>query len=209
MSYLVTQIFLYMLATFLLGLLLGWLWWRYGKPSLAEINAIQSEREAWNKERIDLNTNLDSCRSRFAKERETVEALRADKIDLQNRLEAVETQTRDMPELATVPSAAAIAEPATFSGAALDEAPLEFSGVASKPEGLSAPRGGQADPLQEISGVGPTMETLLHSLGYFHFDQIASWTPAEVAWVDDNLEGFKGRVTRDNWVSQAKDLMKS
>lgn len=77
---------------------------------------------------------------------------------------------------------------------------------ASKPQGLAAPRGGLADDLKKISGVGPSMEELLHSLGYYHFDQIAAWTPAEVAWVDDNLEGFKGRATRDNWSSQAREL---
>jgi NADH-quinone oxidoreductase subunit E len=27
-----------------------------------------------------------------------------------------------------------------------------------------------------------------------------------VAWVDQNLEGFKGRVSRDNWVPQAAAL---
>jgi predicted flap endonuclease-1-like 5' DNA nuclease len=27
-----------------------------------------------------------------------------------------------------------------------------------------------------------------------------------VAWVDQNLEGFKGRVSRDDWVEQAKLL---
>jgi NADH-quinone oxidoreductase subunit E len=52
------------------------------------------------------------------------------------------------------------------------------------------------------------MESLLHSLGYYHFDQIAQWTGAEVAWVDNNLEGFKGRVTRDEWQRQAKVLAK-
>jgi predicted flap endonuclease-1-like 5' DNA nuclease len=81
-----------------------------------------------------------------------------------------------------------------------------FAVEASKPEGLSGPRGGVADDLKEITGVGPAMETLLNGLGCFHFDQVAAWTPAEVAWVDDNLEGFKGRVTRDDWVSQAKAL---
>ena len=40
----------------------------------------------------------------------------------------------------------------------------------------------------------------------FHFDQIANWTAEEVAWVDENLEGFKGRVSRDDWVSQAQSL---
>jgi len=43
-------------------------------------------------------------------------------------------------------------------------------------------------------------------LGFYHFDQVAGWTPGEVAWVDQNLEGFKGRVTRDQWVVQAKLL---
>ncbi len=47
---------------------------------------------------------------------------------------------------------------------------------------------------------------MCHALGFYHFDQIAQWTAAEIAWVDDNLEGFKGRVTRDNWVAQAKVL---
>jgi predicted flap endonuclease-1-like 5' DNA nuclease len=43
-------------------------------------------------------------------------------------------------------------------------------------------------------------------MGYYHFDQIAAWTDKEVAWVDENLQGFKGRVSRDNWVDQAKIL---
>ena len=55
-------------------------------------------------------------------------------------------------------------------------------------------------------GVGPVLEKLLHKLGFYHFDQVAGWTASEIAWVDENLEGFKGRVTRDSWVAQAKEL---
>jgi NADH-quinone oxidoreductase subunit E len=54
--------------------------------------------------------------------------------------------------------------------------------------------------------VGPKLEKLCNKLGFYHFDQIAAWTADEVAWVDQNLEGFKGRVTRDNWVEQARLL---
>lgn len=92
--------------------------------------------------------------------------------------------------------------PAAPTAPAAPAAPV----VAAKPQGLSAARGGKADDLKLIKGVGPKLEALLHSLGYFHFDQIAGWTAAEVAWVDENLEGFKGRVTRDEWVRQARDL---
>jgi len=83
-------------------------------------------------------------------------------------------------------------------------APKAAPGV--KPAGLSEARGGQADDLKLIKGVGPKLEKLLHSLGFFHFDQIANWTAEEIAWVDGNLAGFKGRVTRDDWIVQAKVL---
>jgi NADH-quinone oxidoreductase subunit E len=75
-----------------------------------------------------------------------------------------------------------------------------------RPEGLAAPRAEGADDLKLIKGVGPGLEATLHRLGYYHFDQIAAWTPEEVAWVDENLEGFYGRVTRDGWVEQARQL---
>ena len=76
----------------------------------------------------------------------------------------------------------------------------------TRPEALSQALGGQPDDLKMIKGVGPKLEKMLHSLGFFHFDQIAGWTADEVAWVDENLEGFKGRVSRDDWVEQAKQL---
>jgi NADH-quinone oxidoreductase subunit E len=62
------------------------------------------------------------------------------------------------------------------------------------------------DDLKLIKGVGPALEALLHRLGYFHLSQIAAWTPEEVAWVDENLEEFRGRVTREGWVEQAREL---
>ena len=94
---------------------------------------------------------------------------------------------------------AAKAEPAAIMAAA----PVK----AKKPRGLKAPRKSGADDLKLINGVGPKLEALLHSLGFFHFDQIANWTEAELAWVDENLEGFKGRVIRENWVEQARAFL--
>lgn len=76
----------------------------------------------------------------------------------------------------------------------------------SRPEALAAPRDGGADDLKQIKGVGPKLEQLCNSLGFYHFDQIAAWSADEVAWVDANLKGFRGRVSRDEWVQQAKIL---
>jgi len=79
-------------------------------------------------------------------------------------------------------------------------------GKPKKPRALKAARTSGADDLKMIKGVGPKLEKLLNSLGFFHFDQVADWGAAEISWVDENLAGFKGRASRDKWVSQAKIL---
>ncbi len=76
----------------------------------------------------------------------------------------------------------------------------------SRPAMLDAPRDGKADDLKRITGVGPALEKILNDLGIWHFDQIAAWSDAEVAWVDANLLRFKGRASRDGWVEQARIL---
>jgi NADH-quinone oxidoreductase subunit E len=78
--------------------------------------------------------------------------------------------------------------------------------VEAKPELLTAARDGKPDDLSLIWGVGPKLATMLNGMGVWHFDQIASWKAEELAWVDARLTGFKGRATRDDWISQAKKL---
>ena len=75
------------------------------------------------------------------------------------------------------------------------------------PEQLKKARAGvKADDFELIWGVGPGLARMLNKMGFWHFDQIASWTPKELKWVDTNLNGFKGRASRDEWVKQAKKL---
>ncbi len=75
----------------------------------------------------------------------------------------------------------------------------------AEPELLSGARGGKADDLKRIKGVGPKLESTLNGLGVFHYDQIAGWSAAEAAWVDERLKA-RGRIARDGWVDQAKAL---
>ena len=77
-----------------------------------------------------------------------------------------------------------------------------------KPELLKKPKSGRGDDLKLIWGIGPKLEKMLNAMGVWHFDQIASWTKPEIKWVDERLEGFKGRPERDEWVKQAKKLAK-
>lgn len=75
----------------------------------------------------------------------------------------------------------------------------------NRPAGIAKPA--QPDDLKMISGVGPKIEGILHSLGIYTFDQIAKWKKAEREWIDGYLK-FKGRIEREDWVKQAKALAK-
>jgi predicted flap endonuclease-1-like 5' DNA nuclease len=125
----------------------------------------------------------------------------APKDEPQAAPQVVMTPSRMLADMSPVQTAH-VAKSAAEWTAAIAAKPV----AGKKPEGLAAARGGHPDDLKIIKGIGPALEKLCHSLGYYHFDQIATWTAAEIAWVDDNLEGFKGRVTRDEWVSQARIL---
>jgi len=108
---------------------------------------------------------------------------------------------------ATPPAARTVASAA--ANAAVPAPPPVTAGVApdpARPAALETARDGQPDNLKMIKGVGPKLEALLHGMGFYHFDQIAAWSDAEIAWVDQNLKGFKGRVSRDGWVEQARTL---
>lgn len=74
-----------------------------------------------------------------------------------------------------------------------------------RPRGLMAPRGGNADDLKRIRGIGKQNEGRLHALGIWHFDQIAAWVKDEIDWVGSYL-AFPGRIEREEWVAQAKVL---
>lgn len=74
------------------------------------------------------------------------------------------------------------------------------------PELLSAARDGKPDDLGLIWGVGEKLAERLNAMGIWHFDQIAVWTPADVAWFENAMPGFKGRVARDKWIEQCQKL---
>lgn len=68
--------------------------------------------------------------------------------------------------------------------------------------------GGRArgrDDLKRISGIGPAIERKLNRMGVTRYEQIADWSDADIRRVDGELD-FRGRIARDDWVSQARTL---
>ncbi len=81
-------------------------------------------------------------------------------------------------------------------------APTPAPAPASKP--AATPAGG--DDLRKLKGVGPKLVAVLAEQGITSFAQIAAWTDADIERVDATLGRFAGRITRDQWVEQAKLL---
>ena len=105
---------------------------------------------------------------------------------------------------ADVPAAATTAPTAPASSPAA--APTAAAAAPCKPALFDKPRDGKGDDLGLIWGVGDKLHAKLNAMGIWHFDQIAKWTPAEVAWFEAAMEGFKGRIERDKWIEQCKKL---
>lgn len=74
-----------------------------------------------------------------------------------------------------------------------------------QPEQVEKPSSG-GDDLTAITGVGPRIAEVLNGLGIWTYEQVAGWLPEHETWIENHLS-FKGRVSRENWVGQAKDLI--
>lgn len=189
-GFLLTEIWVLLALAALIGLLAGWIIW--GRRSVA-VDTAEADR---------LRADLATCTARGRDLSDKLAGLEADLAAARAAEAAAKVGAAVTSAAAPSPLAAMAAPVKPVAVAAAPEVPA----LAAKPQGLTAARDGKADDLKLIKGIGPKLELLCHSLGFYHFDQIANWTAAEIAWVDDNLEGFKGRVTRDAWVAQARDL---
>lgn len=123
--------------------------------------------------------------------------------------------TPPTPDAASAPSASddrderaagavAIARPA--EKVATDEAPVDAPQIAA-PLLLDAPRGGTADDLTVIKGIGAKMAASLNEFGIYHYDQIAGLDGAGIDWLDQHLPGFKRNCARFDLVSGAGQLV--
>jgi len=107
----------------------------------------------------------------------------------------------------SVPAAAPAKKPAK---AKAEKAPAPAKAPAAKKaakpaKAEAAPTA--ADDLKKLTGVGPALEKKLIAAGITSYAQIAAWTDADVAAIDEQLS-FKGKIEREGWIDQAKELAK-
>ncbi len=102
---------------------------------------------------------------------------------------------------ASEPAVEAAPEPAPEA----EPEPVPEAAPAASEAALFETPEGEPDDLKKISGVGPVLEGKLHDLGITKYAQVAAFTPEQIRQVDERLS-FKGRIERDDWISQAKEL---
>jgi predicted flap endonuclease-1-like 5' DNA nuclease len=98
--------------------------------------------------------------------------------------------------------------------------PAGFAGIVARVKsgvgaGAGAPGGAKplqytsapanADDLEWIYGVGPKLAEALNQIGVYTFKQVAQWSESDIDFFDAQLEGFHGRIRRENWVKSATE----
>lgn len=121
----------------------------------------------------------------------------------------------EAPKVKAVAVAKTVAPKAKAAPAVKPKAdPVPKAAPAAKPKAVAKPKAASKpaskivipDNLELLKGVGPKLNALLKSLGVTSFEQVANWSAADVRETDALLGTFAGRISRDNWVDQAKLL---
>jgi len=92
-----------------------------------------------------------------------------------------------------------------------DQATAATSAAATPPQATEAPKfldapNGEPDDLKKILGIGSVIEEKLNEMGVYHYSQIAEFSDADVENINTHMN-FPGRIERDEWIPQAKELM--
>ena len=97
---------------------------------------------------------------------------------------------------------AAVVEPASKAKTAK---PAAANATEAKPAAPKAGKAAAGGDLKKLSGVGPALEKKLIAAGVTSLEQVAAWSESDVTKIDEELS-FKGRIEREGWIAQAKEL---
>ena len=76
----------------------------------------------------------------------------------------------------------------------------------AKPAKAKAAKPEVVDDISLISGIGPVLKDKMTEAGYATLTSISKLKKADIARLDEEL-GLGGRIERDEWVAQAKELL--
>ncbi|MBO6764483.1 hypothetical protein [Maricaulis sp.] len=179
-----------------LGLLVGYLVWS-GDARSIDADKAQADNARLRQENENLARRLGEASARSAPSAEAAPQVAP-------AAPATPEASELEPAAEAAPRPKAKAKPATApKPAAPKKAAPKPAAVAETPAKAEEVSG--EDDLTRIKGLGPKAEAALKAGGVTTFAQIAAWSESDVEVWDDRING-RGRIERDNWVSQARDL---
>lgn len=63
--------------------------------------------------------------------------------------------------------------------------------------------------LQEIRGIGPSIEKTLNHFDIFRFNQIVAISDYEIEAIARKIKGFKSQIYREDWIGQAEIMVRN
>jgi len=206
----------------LLGLLLGWLFFRgkkvEGDLSVEGEGALRAEADSLRARVQELegrvstrDTEISGLKGKLAAgaAAATAAAVVATKVEAEPKAEegedtyALEWRNRYL--------AARVKYLESQVAEAPKPAPKKKAVVAAKPKAKAAPKpkvlytdgptDGAPDDLKLIKGIGPKFEKDLNGKGIYYFRQIAAWKAKDVTMVEGVIDSFPGRIGRDEWIN--------
>ena len=119
-------------------------------------------------------------------------------------------KTVEAKPVAVKPAAKTASKPVAKTAAvktAAPKKPVAVKPAAAKPAAAKPAVVAKPDDLKLIKGIGPVNDAKLRAHGVTTFKQIAAWKKADIVEAERYLE-FDGRIAREDWVGQAKNLAK-
>ncbi|MDA3818830.1 MAG: hypothetical protein PF486_15720 [Prolixibacteraceae bacterium] len=172
------EILLLLLGSAIIGYITAWYF--YKTIYLRKIKAIESEKADFMKTIVDLNAANSNQQKRIQEKDQEIEHL----IKIVNTLEVLYQQEKDE-ALIQIAKRKHLLNYNSF-------------GTATKEE---------MNDLKMISGIGPFIEERLHAVDIFTFKQISKFTAHDIETMNQAIEYFAGRIERDEWIAQAKELV--
>ena len=82
----------------------------------------------------------------------------------------------------------------------------EAAPPAGEPPVSQEPTAAAEDDLQAIAGIGPATLGKLHTAGILSYRQMAALNDADINRIETEILKSRGRIRRDDWVGQAREL---
>src|SRR4030042_5783688 len=194
----ILEILSLLLVAAIIGYITAWLF--YKSIYVRRISAIASEKDELNKQIIILNTEKSYLHKSIREKDNELEHLVME-VNALKELHAEAVHETDGMTLINKRTEQWLYEKdETLVNIAKGRQLLDYKSFGTAIEA-------EKDDLKMISGIGPFIEERLHALAIYTFRQISKFTARDIETINDAIEYFSGRIERDEWIAQARELV--